>query len=210
MNFDDFALKWSFEHGGASTVGVVGGWLRVSHRIARVLSSARLSPNSVTYFGVVLAAGTAFYSPRWWIAILLLFSLLCDGIDGSIAIVQGRVTKLGATLDSVADRISEALWAIAFYRLGAPLTWVVAFWLIAALQEYARARLGSEGIRQIGVVTPAERPIRAIVLFVAIVAAQFDSTANWLNEIAIAVTLLQAFSFAQVFRFARKSLNPEH
>lgn len=210
MNFGDFASKWRVEHGGASTAGVVGGWLRVSHRIARVLSSARLSPNSITYFGVALAAGTAFYSPRWWIAILLLLSLLCDGIDGSIAIVQGRVTKLGATLDSVADRISEALWAIAFYRLGAPLTWVVAFWLIAALQEYARARLGSEGIRQIGVVTPAERPIRAIILFVAILAAQFDSTATWLNEIAIAMTLLQAFSFGLVFRFARKSLNSEH
>lgn len=207
MNFNDFVSKWSLEHGGASTAGVVGGWLRVSHRIARVLSSARVSPNSVTYFGVALAAGTAVYSPRWWVAILLLFSLLCDGIDGSIAIVQSRVTKLGATLDSVADRISEALWAIAFYRLGAPLTWVVVFWLIAALQEYARARLGSEGIRQIGVVTPAERPIRATVLFVAVLAAQFDSTANWLNEIAIAMALLQAFSFGLVFRFARKSLN---
>lgn len=206
MNFNDFVSKWSLEHGGASTAGVVGGWLRVSHRIARVLSSARVSPNSVTYFGVVLAAGTAVYSPRWWVAILLLLSLLCDGIDGSIAIVQGRVTKLGATLDSVADRVSEALWAIAFYRLGAPLTWVVVFWLIAALQEYARARLGSEGIRQIGVVTPAERPIRATALFIAVLAVQFDFTANWLNEIAIAMALLQAFSFGLVFRFARKSL----
>ncbi|MDP1711910.1 MAG: CDP-alcohol phosphatidyltransferase family protein [Candidatus Nanopelagicaceae bacterium] len=206
MDFRDFTSKWSLEHGGASTAGVVGSWLRVSHRIAQVLSSARISPNSVTYFGVALAAGTAFYSPRWWIAFLLVFSLLCDGVDGSLAIVQNKVTKYGATLDSVADRISEALWAVAFYRLGAPLTWVVALWLVAALQEYARARLGSEGIRQIGVVTPAERPVRALILFVAILAAQFDSTANWLNEIAIAMTVLQAYSFGLVFKFARKNL----
>lgn len=206
MNFREFASKWSLEHGGVSTVGVVGGWLRVSHRIARVLSSVRISPNSVTYLGVALAAGTAFYSPRWWIVFLLLFSLLCDGVDGSIAIVQNKVTAFGATLDSVADRISEALWAVAFYRLGAPLTWVVALWLVAALQEYARARLGSEGIGLIGVVTPAERPVRAMILFVAILAAQFDSTANWLAEIAIAMTLLQAFSFGLVFKFARKNL----
>ncbi|MDP1720143.1 MAG: CDP-alcohol phosphatidyltransferase family protein [Candidatus Nanopelagicaceae bacterium] len=207
MDFRDFASEWSLEHGGTSTAGVVGGWLRVSHRMAQGLSYARISPNSVTYFGVALAAGTAFYSPRWWIVFLLLFSLLCDGVDGSIAIVQNKVTTFGATLDSVADRISEALWAVAFYRLGAPLTWVVALWLIAALQEYARARLGSAGIRQIGVVTPAERPIRALILLIAILAAQLDSTANWLNEIAIAMTLLQAFSFGLVIRFARKSLN---
>ena len=206
MDFRDFTSKWSLEQGGASTAGVVGGWLRVSHRIARVLSSARISPNSVTYFGVALAAGTAFYSPRWWIVFLFLFSLLCDGVDGSIAIVQNKVTKFGATLSSVAERISEAFWAVAFYRLGAPLTWVVSLWLVAALQEYARARLGSEGIRHIGVVTPAERPVRAIIFFVAVLVAQFDSTVNWLNEIAIAMTLLQVFSFGLVFRFARKNL----
>ncbi|MFZ2227007.1 MAG: CDP-alcohol phosphatidyltransferase family protein [Candidatus Nanopelagicaceae bacterium] len=206
MDFRDFASKWSLAHGGASTTGLVGIWLRVSHRIARVLSSTRISPNSVTYFGVALAAATAFYSPRWWIVLLLLLSLLCDGVDGSIAIVQNKVTSFGATLDSVAGRISEALWAVAFYRLGAPLTWVVLLWLVAALQEYARARLGSGGIHRIGVVTPAERPVRAIIFLVAILIAQFDSTVNWLNEIAIAMTLLQVFSFGLVFRFARKNL----
>lgn len=206
-DFRHFALTWSHEHGGVSTTGVVGGWLRVSYRIAGMLSSIRVGPNAVTYCGVVSAAGTAYYSPQWWVVFLLLFSLLCDGVGGNIAIVQNKVTTFDATLDSVADRISEALWAVAFYRLGAPLTWVVIFWLISALQEYARARLGSAGIRQIGVTTPAERPVRAIVLLIAIVAAQFDSTANWLNEIAIAMTLLQIFSFGLVVRFAKKSLN---
>lgn len=206
MDYRDFATRWSLEHGGASTAGMIGGWLRVSHRIAQVLSSVRISPNSVTYFGVALAAGTAFYSPHWWVAILLLLSLVSDGVDGSIAIVQCKVSKMGSTLDSLADRISEALWAVAFYRLGASLTWVVALWLVAALQEYARARLGSEGIRQIGVVTPAERPVRAIIIFIAIFAAQFNSTANWLNEIAIAMTSLQLFSFGMVLKFARKNL----
>jgi CDP-diacylglycerol--glycerol-3-phosphate 3-phosphatidyltransferase len=206
MDFRDFASKWSLEHSGASTTGLVGIWLKVSHRIARVVSSARISPNAVTYIGVTLAAATAFYSPRWWIVLLFLLSLLCDGVDGSIAIVQNKVTSFGATLDSVAGRISEALWAVAFYRLGAPLTWVVLLWLVAALQEYARARLGSGGIHRIGVVTPAERPVRAIIFLIAILIAQFDSTVNWLNEIAIAMTLLQVFSFGLVFRFARKNL----
>lgn len=206
MEYKDFSSRWSREHGNASTQGVVGGWLRVSYRLAKLATSAHISPTAITFLGVVAAAGTALYSPQWWIAIFLLFSLLCDGIDGSTAILQQKVSKLGATLDAVADRISEALWAVAFYRLGAPLTWVVALWIFAALQEYARARLGSEGIREIGVVTPAERPVRAIILFVAIFIAQFHSAHNWLSAIAVLMALLQGFSFGLILRFARKTL----
>lgn len=206
MDYREFASRWSLEHGGTSTTGVVGGWLRISHRIAHVLSHVRISPNSVTYFGVALAAGTAFYSPHWWSALLLLLSLVCDGVDGSIAIVQNKVSKMGSTLDSLADRISEGLWAIAFYRLGVSLTWVVVLWLVAALQEYARARLGSEGIRQVSLITPAERPVRAMAIFIAIFAAQFSYTTSWLNEIAIAMTSLQLLSFGMVLKFARKNL----
>lgn len=207
MDYQDFSSRWSREHGNASTQGIVGSWLRISHQLARLCTSARISPNAITFLGLVAAAGTALYSPHWWIAFTLLFSLLCDGIDGSTAILQNKVSKLGATLDSVSDRISEALWAVAFYRLGAPLTWVVALWIVAAFQEYSRARLGSEGIREIGVITPAERPVRAAVLFVAIFVARIPSPHNWLYAIAVFMTLLQAFSFGLILRFARKSLS---
>lgn len=206
MDYQEFSRLWSSGHGNASTHGLVGAWLQISYRLAKVCTAARITPNLLTFFGVIAACATAIYSPHWWITFPLLISLLCDGIDGSTAIVQNRSNKLGATLDAVADRVSEALWAVAFYRLGAPLTWVVALWTVTAFQEYARARLGSEGIHEVGVVTPAERPVRAILLFLAILVVQFHSKHNWLNEIAIFMTLLQTFSFGLILTFARRSL----
>ncbi|MBI3429547.1 MAG: CDP-alcohol phosphatidyltransferase family protein [Actinobacteria bacterium] len=206
MEYQEFSDLWSREHGNVSTRGVVGVWLRISYRLAKICTAGRISPNGLTALGVVSAIGTAVLSPHWSIAFLLLISLLCDGIDGSTAIVQNRTSKLGAVLDSVADRVSESFWAIAFYRLGAPLTWIVALWMIATIQEYSRARLGSEGMREIGVVTLAERPVRAIAFLVAIILAQFHATSEWVNGVAIFLTSLQVFSFGQILIFARKSL----
>ena len=206
MEHEDFSERWAGEHGHVSTRGLVGAWLRVSHRLAKICTALRISPNALTVLGVFAAGGTALFSPQWWIAFLLLLSLLCDGIDGSMAIVQNKADKLGATLDSVADRISESFWAIAFYRLGAPLTWVVALWMVATIQEYVRARLGSEGVREIGVITLAERPVRALALLIAIILAQFHVTSGWVNGVAIIITSLQIISFAQILIFARKSL----
>ncbi len=206
MDYQDFSEHWAREHGNVSTRGIVGAWLRVSHLLGKICTVGRISPNGITAFGVISAAGTALFSPHWWIAFLLLLSLLSDGIDGSTAIVQNKSSKLGATLDSVADRVSESLWAVAFYRLGAPLMWVVALWMVATLQEYARVRLRSEGVHEIGVITLAERPVRAIVFFLAIILAQFQSTVDWVLGVAIIMTSLQVFSFGQVLKFARKSL----
>ena len=206
MEHQEFSERWAREHGNVSTRGLVGAWLLLSHRLAKICTVMRISPNALTALGLFAAAGTALFSPQWWIAFLLLLSLLCDGIDGSTAIVQNKADAMGATLDSVADRVSESFWAIAFYRLGAPLTWIVALWMVATIQEYVRARLGSEGVREIGVITLAERPVRALALLVAIILAQFHETTGWINGVAIIMTSLQIISFAQILIFARKSL----
>lgn len=206
MKHQDFSERWAGEHGNVSTRGLVGAWLKISYRLAKICTALRISPNVLTTLGVIAAVGTALFAPKWWIALLLLFSLLCDGIDGSTAIVQNKADRLGAILDSIADRVSEFFWAIAFYRLGAPVTWVLALWMLATIQEYARARLGSEGVREIGVVTLAERPVRAIALLVAIILAQFQATSGWVLGVAIVITFLQIISLAQILKFARKSL----
>lgn len=206
QDFSNFAAKWSMAHGVTSANKVVGVWLRISYLIARASVFAWIPPNFVIFFGIVLAAATALFSPQWWIVFLLLLSLLCDGVVGGMEILQNKVSKFGSTLGSVADRISEALWAVAFYRLGASITWVVTLWLVAALQEYARARLGSEGINQMGVITPAERPVRAIILVIAVLVAQFPSPSQWVNGMVISMTVLQLISFAMVLKFARNNL----
>ena len=198
--------EWSQLHGNAPTGGIVGAWLKISYRCALILTRMRISPNSLTTFGIIFGAATAALSPNLWAALFLALSLACDGIDGSLALVSGRVTKLGAILDSIADRLTEALWALAFYRLGVPLSVVLVLWLLAGIQEYARARIGSAGVKEVGVVTPAERPVRASFLFVALIAWQSEFTNGWPTAIAQLLILIQSVGLFMVMRFARRAL----
>lgn len=204
--FLDFRTQWSSHHGGASTRGIVGFWLRISYAIASACSTLRIKPNVITFCGVIAAGATAIYSPHWWSALFLALSLLCDGIDGSVAIIDKHISKMGAILDALADRLSDAFWAIAFYRLGTPLVWVLAMWGFTVFQEYARARLSALGVFEVGVITPAERPVRASFLLVAIVAWHLSFSRGWTTPLAACLTFLQAISFFLVLRFAHKEL----
>lgn len=170
MKREEFFAFWSQTHGSARVVGIVRAWLAISYFITRPLIALRVSPNVLTILSVVLGVQFIFAIESNWAILLLVSALLLDGIDGTVAIVRGRVTKFGAFLDAVADRIVEACWAYGFYLIGAPWQLVACAWLAAFLQEYMRARAGGLGINSVVIVTPAERPVRASLLFIALVA----------------------------------------
>jgi CDP-diacylglycerol--glycerol-3-phosphate 3-phosphatidyltransferase len=88
--------------------------------------------------------------------------------------------------------------------VGVPVRWAIAIWVLGATQEYARARLASLGYSEIGVVTPTERPVRAI--FVIAVTLVFWFGYDIATEIAIGFTILQAISVLIVMRMARSIL----
>jgi len=204
MNKQEFNSAWSALHGGAEIKGVVKTWLAISYSSAKVVSALRVSPNFLTLLGLVFAIAMAVNPLSLWTIPLLVLSLYADGIDGSVAIYQNRSSSIGAILDSVADRISEALWFYVAYRIGAPAWMVLVTYVIASTQEYARARLGGLGIADVGVVTPAERPVRASFIFIALVAYAFDLK---LVVAAMAVLfVLQLWSFYLVARFAHNRL----
>ena len=204
MNKQEFNSAWSALHGGAEIKGIVKTWLAISYSSAKVLSALRVSPNFLTLLGLVFAIAMAVNPLSLWTIPLLVLSLYADGIDGSVAIIQNRSSSFGAVLDSVADRISEALWFYVAYRIGAPAWMVLVTYAIASTQEYARARLGGLGISDVGVVTPAERPVRASFIFIALVAYAFDLK---LVVAAMAVLfVLQLWSFYLVARFAHNRL----
>jgi len=204
MNKADFVAKWSALHGNAEIKGIVKAWLNISYGSARFMSALRVTPNLLTLLGIVFAIAMALNPLSLWTIPLLVLSLYADGIDGSVAIYQNRESQFGAILDSVADRISEALWFYVAYRIGAPAWVVLLTYVIASTQEYARARLGGLGISEVGVVTPAERPVRASFIFIALVAYAIDFN---LVTLAMAVLgALQVFSFYLVSRWAHNSL----
>ncbi len=204
MRRQEFNRAWSDLHGGVEVQGVIAGWLRISYWIARVLASLRLTPNVVTTLGLIASVGIYFTWYTSQLIALVLFSLICDGVDGSLAIYRERTSKFGELYDSVADRISEAFWLLGATFVGVPVRWAVAIWVLGATQEYARARLASLGYSEIGVVTPTERPVRAI--FVIAVTFLFWFGYDIATQVAIGFTALQAISVLIVMRMARSVL----
>lgn len=204
MKRQEFNRAWSDLHGGVEVQGVIAGWLRISYWIARVLASLRLTPNVVTTLGLIASVGIYFTWYTSQLIALVLFSLICDGVDGSLAIYRERTSKFGELYDSVADRISEAFWLLGATFVGVPVRWAVAIWVLGATQEYARARLASLGYSEIGVVTPTERPVRAI--FVIAVTFLFWFGYDIATQVAIGFTALQAISVLIVMRMARSVL----
>lgn len=204
MNQDEFFTKWSALHGSAEVKGIVRLWLTVSFVMAKGFSLLKVSPNLLTLIGLLLACAMVL-SPLSILAIVLLvLSLMADGIDGSLAILTSKESKWGSALDAVADRISEAIWLYVAYRAGVSLGIAITLWIVASTQEYARARVASLGYSTIDLVTPTERPVRASAVFIILVAAQLELPI--IGFVALLLLLAQVVSLLLVMRNAYNAL----
>ena len=170
MDKNEFFTTWSDLHGGAKIEGVVKAWLQISYATAKFFAKLRVTPNLLTFAGLFFAIALWQFANSWPAALFLVLSLFFDGIDGSLAILQKKTSKFGAFTDSFVDRISEVFWALALYELGAPATLVFIALLATYIQEYLRARAGGLGHEEVGIVTICERPVRASLIFIAIIA----------------------------------------
>jgi archaetidylinositol phosphate synthase len=205
MNLQEFNQSWSKLHGDAQVTGIVKGWLRISYLIVKPLAKLRITPNLLTLLGLFFGILLYMNALSNWAVLFLLLSLICDGIDGSLAIITGKSSKWGAMLDSVADRVTEVFWGLTFIAIGADQNLVIAALLVAAIQEYLRARSAGLGLTDVGVVTISERPVRASILFVALVA--FILNLEIVNLLAVLWLIMQSISMYTVTRFAYQKLN---
>lgn len=86
-------------------------------KAAKVLRLSSLSPNMLTFLGVIANLGAAFliaYGKWGWAGFLVLIGGMFDVLDGAIARINGKTTSFGAFFDSVMDRFSDFLLFIAF------------------------------------------------------------------------------------------------
>ena len=205
MTKDEFFLAWSKLHGDAKVSGIVKGWLSISFTVSKALAKIRVTPNALTILGLVFGILLYMNSSAIWAPLILVISLICDGVDGSLAIITRQSSKWGALLDSVVDRLTEVFWVLALYSLGVDSKILITVLILASTQEYLRARAGGVGLKQVGVVTVAERPVRASFIFIALVA--FNLNLEILNQITFVWLILQAISFLTVVRFTAAKLN---
>ncbi len=114
-----------------------------------------ITPNSISVASVVFAALGAvclLVSPVGWGAIAcavgIQLRLLCNLIDGMVAVEGGRKTPTGALYNEVPDRVADSVLLVSLgYAVGVPwLGWLAA--LAAACTAYVRVLGGSLGLVQ--------------------------------------------------------------
>lgn len=181
--WDQYAIRWAGLHGGVDPRGGAGfmrGWMRAGYRTAALLVRLRVKPSLVTTAGIVLCLTVPVVAARrgaWPLlaAVLVVLAAMADSVDGAVAIISNRVTRMGYVYDSVADRIGEACWLVAWWRLGAPGWLVATCGAVAWLHEYLRARAAAAGMAEVGVLTMAERPTRALLVVIGLALAGISS-----------------------------------
>jgi len=128
------------------------GWAR---RAAAVLARSALTPNQISVASVAFAgAGAALLA--WWptaaglidCALCIQLRLVCNLLDGMVAMEGGKASAVGKIYNEFPDRIADSLLIVgAGYACGFPwLGWVGA--LLAALTAYVRVFGGSLGFTQ--------------------------------------------------------------
>ena len=205
MTREEYFATWSELHGGASITGIVKGWLSISYAISRPLVVIKISPNLLSALGVIAAIFTYTQALHNYCIAILGVSLISDGIDGTVAILSGKASKRGAMVDAVCDRIGEAFWALALYKLGAPAWIVGSAYVFAFTQEYARARIAGLGDYRIDIVTIAERPVRASFLAVALIA--YDLKIAAITTLTVVWMVQQAVALVMVMRSGHNRLS---
>jgi CDP-diacylglycerol--glycerol-3-phosphate 3-phosphatidyltransferase len=220
LTWDEYAAAWARLHGGFDprlATPVVRGWLRMAHGTGSLLGRLRVSPTGVTVAGTVLAVCVpvaAAQSPVGAVvaAGLVLLGSVADSVDGAVAVVTARTSRLGYVYDSLADRVSEAAWLTAFWLVGAPGAVVVTGGAVSWLHEYLRARAVSAGMREIGSVTVGERPTRVSVALVGLLFAGLAGlveprlAAGTVTVVAVVWLLLATFGLGQLLSVVRRSL----
>ncbi|MBU0953425.1 MAG: CDP-alcohol phosphatidyltransferase family protein [Nanoarchaeota archaeon] len=154
-----------------------------SVKVGILFARIGLSPNQWTLISIVPIAVAFFYliSEQFLkAAVFLAIAAFIDVVDGAVARVTGRVTKLGAYLDTMVDRYIEGavLFGLLFAslpRVYAPMEgWIFLLLFGAIVTTYAKAAAKEKDITQTeirgGIL---EHTDRMIVLFVAILAAAF-------------------------------------
>lgn len=163
--------------------------------LARRIAQTAITPNQISLasIGFALIGGLLLLRPDWPVALFfaaacIQLRLLCNLIDGMVAVEGGKGTPEGALYNEIPDRIADSLLLIgAGYGLGIPaLGWLAA--LLAALTAYVRALGGSLELPQ-DFRGPQAKPQRMALLTLGCLLAAAETI--WSNShYTLAVTLV--------------------
>lgn len=169
---------------------------RLTEPAVRVLVRMRLTPNTLSWFGFVLALGAAaliITAHPFTAGFVVLVAGFFDILDGALARRIKKATPFGGILDSTLDRLSEAAVLLAILVLYAresafiPIILVCLALIGSFLVSYIRARAEGAGLEcGVGLFTRAER-VGVLVLGLLL--------SHIANALVIALAIIVVFSF---------------
>jgi CDP-diacylglycerol---glycerol-3-phosphate 3-phosphatidyltransferase len=157
---------------------------RGTQPVGRILVRAHITADVITVFGLAMSLVAAFVvgSGHLLIAIAMLFATgLPDLFDGPVAKASGTSSVRGAFLDSVADRVSDALlfggvaYFLASHHHGEAVLLPFAILGVTSLISYQRAKAELLGISAKGGLM--ERAERFILLGLCFIAGSISASA---------------------------------
>ena len=170
-----------------------------ARRIARRLALAGVRPNYISIASLAVAALAAFCLLRQYFAaaaVLVQGRLLCNLLDGMVAIEGGLGSRSGEIYNDLPDRVSDALiltaagYAVSWPAFARELGWLAGF--LAVMTAYIRVLGGACGLAQ-DFGGPMAKPQRMAVMTAAALAAIFDPRALVLGlALVIAGSLVTA------------------
>lgn len=183
-------------------------WNKLMSPVGGALARTPLTPDQVTFVGVLLQGLAAWYivEGRLFVAALVsVVAALADAFDGALARAKGSGRPFGALLDSTTDRLADALVFLPVAWLygvdpdpGHDSEFVALLALVALvasfLVSYVKARAEGLGFDcNVGIAERAER------LIVIILAMAFDALPIGVGIIAIAsiVTFFQRLLYVR-------------
>lgn len=166
--------------------------------LAAWLARRDITPNQISVLSVVFAIIGAALIVRWnhpfsfiLAAACVQLRLVCNLLDGMVAIEGGKKSSVGAIYNEFPDRVADTLLLVApGYAAGVPeLGWAAA--LFAALTAYVRVFGGSLGLVQdfSGVMAKQRRMALLTVGLVAQAAERLFFGAGWVS-LTVALALI--------------------
>ncbi len=182
-----------------------------AQELAAWMARTGFSPNGVSLLGLAIATlGSGAMLKGWWwaAAVCVQLRLLCNMLDGLIAVEHGKGDKLGGFFNEVPDRAEDVMLLLAAgYAAGGPwgvtLGWSAA--LLAVLTAYLRQTGGAMGLTQ-DFCGPLAKPQRMFVLTVTLLAAGGVAVARVAKPTDLLAVGLAVIAAGTAFTVARRTV----
>ena len=202
-----------------SAFGRACGWLL--NKIVNGLALTRISPNALTFIGLVINIVAAFYFGHasasnadrffFYAGLVIIGAGLFDMVDGRVARLKNQVTVFGAFFDSVIDRYSDVVLffgLLVYYGRINRFRYVVlvAFVMVTSLMvSYTRARAESLiGQCKVGFM---ERPERIVLIIIGALFNHFGAMGPVLWILAVLSTITVTNRILYTYK-ATKGMTP--